>query len=151
MKRMVSIFAFNVSLRRYIEDVTFSASGSSVSVATSSSKDLSLESGRDILLTPGSAKAIKLTGNVVSAFYTVGATNSGVSVPDGTTTCIITSGAGLSAAFALSFAGSSTVDGQLLFIRNDSTQDSTGIVVSQGAGALFVASSGSFKRIMSGS
>ena len=47
-----------------------------MSVATTSSKDLSLESGRDILLTPGSAKAIKLTGNVVSAFYTVGATNS---------------------------------------------------------------------------
>jgi hypothetical protein len=74
--------------------------------------------------------------------------NSGVSIPDGTTTCIITSGAGLSADFALSFAGSSTVDGQLLFIRNDSSQDSTGIVVSQGAGALFVAASGSWKQLL---
>ena len=98
---------------------------------------MSLESGRDILLTPDTAKSIKLVGNVVSAFQQTAAVNGGVVIADGVTTCVITQGS-VSQPFPLSFGGASPVQGQLLFVRNDSNKDSTGIVVGGNSGALFV-------------
>ena len=98
---------------------------------------MSLESGRDILLTPDTAKSIKLVGNVVSAFQQSAAVDAGVVIADGVTTCVITQGS-VSQPFTLSFGGASPVKGQLLFVRNDSDKAANGIAVDKNSGALFV-------------
>jgi hypothetical protein len=51
--------------------------------------------------------------------------------------------------YALTYAGSA-VDGQLLFIRNDSGQATTGFVTASTKGALYVFASGSWILMISG-
>jgi len=131
-----------------VEDLRFTSAGSAVDVSTTSSRDITVTSGRGITLTPSSSKAVTLQGNVITAYATAQGSDAGVSIPDGTTSFVINSGTGQSSSFALSFAGTSPVNGQLLFIRNDSSFASTGLIVASNSGALFMYSGGSWLKVL---
>jgi hypothetical protein len=79
-------------------------------------------------------KELKVDGAVAGKYSELAGTDAGVTVPDGTLVCKLIVGTE-TGAYAL--AGPAGVAGQMLHVRNDSGQATTGLVVGASKGASF--------------
>jgi hypothetical protein len=100
--------------------------------------------------TVGGANVLSITTTDVTStqpirtkYNTAAGNNSGVTIPDGTQVFELTTGG--SAPYALT--GPAAAVGQLLFVRNDSGFDTTGIVVVTGKGATFFYNGSSWLQV----
>ena len=103
-----------------------------------------LTSSQPNITSLGTLTSLTLGGSLVHSLSLANASDAGLTVPDGTTVYIINAGTETG---NFPVAGPSAVAGQVLMIRNNTGQSTTGLAVNFNGGAIFVYDGGAWVKL----